>query len=228
MIKNILFDLDGTLLDFIKAEHVAITRTFTELGIQVNDAIISRYSEINSKQWELLEKGKLTREQVLVRRFEILFEELGVKASGAETRTVYEKYLSQGHYFIEGAEKLLDDLYGKYKLYLASNGTSKVQAGRLESADISKYFDEIFISQDIGYNKPDKRYFDFCFGRIEDFKRDETVIIGDRISSDIIGGNNAGIKTIWFNPDNAEADSGVHIDCQVSELSQIPDVLLKL
>ena len=156
--------------------------------------------------WKRLEKGELTRKQILTMRFSKLFEEIGVSCDPYQTRKLYEKNLSSGHYFLEGAEQMLEYLYKKYDLYLVSNGTASVQKGRLESSGIEKYFKKIFISEIIGYNKPDVRYFDKVFGEIENFNKEETVIIGDSLSSDIQGGINAGIKTVWLSRKGEKSD----------------------
>ncbi len=210
MIKNILFDLDDTIFDFKKSEAVAISNTLSELGAVPSAFIIKRYSEINDSMWKQLEKGTLTREQILVMRFAVLFEEFGIQANPAETRKIYEKHLSSGHFFIDGALDVIKKLYKKYNLYIVSNGTATVQKGRLESSGIEKYFKKIFISQNIGYNKPDIRFFKKVFEQIENFRSDEIIIVGDSLTSDIQGGINAGIKTVWYcpngSPDTSPAD----------------------
>ena len=200
MIKNILFDLDDTLFDFHAAEKKAIKRTFETLGVPATEEVLKRYSQINSEYWKMLEKGLITRDGVKVGRFEKLFAETGYRVSPEETAALYENNLSQGHIFIDGAENLLSFLYGKYRLYIVSNGSAKVQDGRIKSSGIAKYFENIFISQRVGFDKPNKEFFDACFSKIPDFSSDETVIIGDSLSSDIKGGKNAGIKTKVFMP----------------------------
>ena len=164
--------------------------------LSVKNQKISLYIKINLAQWKRLEKGEIDREQVLVGRFEIFFDALGMKKDALAARKSYERYLSQGHYFIDGAVHLLDELSEKYDLYIATNGTKIVQLGRIESSGIGKNFKDIFISEDLGFNKPDRRFFEKCFEKLGGVKRDECVIIGDSLSSDILGGNNAGIKTI--------------------------------
>ena len=225
MVKNILIDLDGTIFDFLKSEAVALSKTLLHFGINPTDDLIKLYSKINESQWKLLETGELTREQILVGRFEIFFKEIGADVSGIEARHLYEGNLSQGHYFIDYAEELLEELSKKYSLYLASNGTAIVQSGRIKSSGIKKYFKEIFVSENVGYNKPDKRFFDYCFSRINDFSPSETIIVGDSLSSDILGGSNAGIRTIWFNKNYMKNDIGVIVDKEVYSLREIPDVV---
>ena len=125
----ILMDLDDTILDFHKAEKLAISRTFRELGVEPEEKLIRRYSEINAMQWKRLETGEINREQVLVGRFELLFNELGLEISSKRAKALYESFLSQGHYFMPGAEELLESLRGSYRLFICSNGTAVVQAG---------------------------------------------------------------------------------------------------
>lgn len=223
--KYLLFDLDETIFDFKQAEAAAVKRTLGQLSLPATDEVARRYSEINKSQWERLERGEITREQVLVGRFGILFEELGVAGEPEKAREVYEDYLSQGHFFIEGAEELLKELSGSYQLYLVSNGTAKVQAGRLKSAGISRYFREIFISQEVGYNKPDVRFFDQCFARIPGFLREEAMIIGDSLTSDMQGGRNAGIATCWFNPEKKPCTMEWQPDYEIHRLAELPGLL---
>lgn len=225
MIKFVLFDLDDTLLDFGKAEAAAIKKTFSHIGLPTDDAVVARYSEINANQWRRLEKGEISREQVLLERFDILFAELGVKIPSEMAQKTYEYLLGVGHYFMPGAPEVLDALYGKYRLYLVSNGTADVQDRRLHSADMEKYFDGVFISERVGYNKPNKAFFDACFAEIDGFDKDSTVIVGDTLSSDILGGINAGIKTCWFNPKTLPADPAIPADYEIRSLAELPELL---
>lgn len=225
MIQNVFLDMDGTLLDFYKAEAVALSKTLEEMGVTFNDERIRLYSKINLEQWKKLERGEIEREDVLVGRYEIFFDKIGVKKDARAARKIYEDHLSQGHFFIDGAEDLLDTLSKKYTLHIATNGTKKVQLGRINSAGLSKYFNNIFISEDIGYNKPDKRFFQKCFEKIENFSPDTAVIIGDSLTSDILGGNNAGIKTIWYNPLHEKKYLNVKTDFETDSLSEIPNIL---
>lgn len=228
MIKFVLLDIDDTLLDFGKAEAAAIRKTFNHIGIPVSDELIRRYSEINDMQWKRLEKGELTREQVLVHRFDILFDELGLKIPSEMVQATYEYLLGVGHYFIDGAEELLKTLYGSYELYIVSNGTANVQERRIKSADIGKYFNGIFVSEHIGYEKPRKEFFDSCFAQIPDFDKEKAIIVGDRLSSDILGGINAGVKTCWFNRKNDAPDPEIPADYEIHSLAELPALLEKI
>ena len=228
MIKTILLDLDDTILDFHKAEHIALSATLCEIGIEPTEAVLKRYSEINRAHWKRLELGELTRPEVLHGRFTQLFCELGVVGDCYEAQRIYEWKLGTGHYFLDGGQELLDTLYEKYDLYLASNGTDIVQTRRIASAEIGHYFKELFISQRLGYDKPNPEFFRLAFEKIENFKKEETVIIGDSLSSDILGGINAGITTVWFDPHGNGATGSIKPDYTVKRLDEIPALLEKI
>ena len=228
MIRNVLFDLDDTLFDFHKAEKIALTKTLVHFGIDPTEETLALYSTINAAHWKRLELGEISREEVKVGRYRELFKTIGVECDPVKATAYYESMLAIGHYFMPGAPELLEELYRKYRLYIVSNGTAKVQEGRIGSSGITKYMDGIFISQILGANKPDKQFFDICFAEIPDFSLSETVIIGDSLSSDIKGGINAGITTVWFNPKGRENDSDIKPDYTIKELSEVPGLLSQI
>lgn len=228
MIRNVLFDLDDTLFDFHKAEKIALTKTLVHFGIDPSEETLALYSTINAAHWKRLELGEISREEVKVGRYRELFKTIGVECDPVKATAYYESMLAIGHYFMPGAPELLEELYRKYRLYIVSNGTAKVQEGRIGSSGIAKYMDGIFISQILGANKPDKQFFDICFAEIPDFSLSETVIIGDSLSSDIKGGINAGITTVWFNPKRIENDNNIKPDYTIKELSEVPGLLSQI
>ena len=228
MIRFVLMDLDDTILDFHRAEAAAVSKTLLRLDIEPTEQIVQRYSEVNAAHWRMLERGEIARPQVLTGRFRQLFSEICVGCDPEQTQQIYEAYLSQGHYFIPGAEQLLEDLHGKYLLYLVSNGNAVVQEGRLKSSGIIPYFEEIFISELIGADKPSKAYFDRCFAKIPDFDPEQAILIGDSPTSDILGGVNAGVKTCWFNPYHRPPHPEISADFEIDHLCQIPPLLSTL
>lgn len=228
MIRNVLFDLDDTLFDFHKAEKIALTKTLVHFGIDPTEETLALYSTINAAHWKRLELGEISREEVKVGRYRELFKTIGIECDPVKATAYYESMLAIGHYFMPGAPELLEELYRKYRLYIVSNGTAKVQEGRIGSSGIAKYMDGIFISQILGANKPDKQFFDICFAEIPDFSLSETVIIGDSLSSDIKGGINAEITTVWFNPKRIENDSDIKPDYTIKELSEVPGLLSQI
>lgn len=224
----VLLDLDDTILDFHRAEAAALSRTLREMGLEPREEILRRYSAINRRQWELLEEGKQTREQTLTRRFEILFAEYGIAASGPETRDRYEENLSHGHYFMPGAEALLETLAGRYELYIVSNGTPKVQAGRIASAGIAHYFERIFVSEELGAVKPSAEFFARSVGRIPGFERERALLVGDSLSSDIRGARNAGIRSCWYNFRGEPPRTDIPADFEIRSLAELPPLLERL
>ncbi len=228
MIKFVFLDLDDTIFDFHKAEKIAVSQALSDFGVVPTEATVVRYSEINKIMWQRLERGELSRDEVLVERFRVLFEELGATAPYDKVRERYEELLSIGHYFVNGALELLDALSGEYRLFLASNGTARVQNKRISDSPIPKYFEKIFISEEIGYNKPSPEFFRLCFEKIDGFVADEAIIIGDSLSSDIQGGINAKIKTCLFNPKRKENKTSVIPDFEISSLNELPNLLKRL
>ena len=225
MIEFLFLDLDDTILDFHKAERIALSKTIREFGIEPTEEVLSRYHLINKWHWEQLELGKMTREEVLSGRFRTLFAERNIDADPAAVQARYEQNLSIGHYFLPGAEEAVDLLSKKYRLFLASNGTASVQKGRMTSANLYRFFEQVFVSQEIGHNKPSKAYFDGAFARIPDFDPDKAMIVGDSLTSDIRGGNNAGIRTCWVNPSHLPRNPDIHVDYEIEALHQLPELL---
>lgn len=228
MIRNILFDLDDTLFDFQLAEKIALRKTFQQLGIEPTDELMADYSEINKEQWRLLEQGKITRNELKTRRYRLLFEKYGISASEQEAAKTYEVLLGIGHHYIDGAHELLEELCSRYDLYIVSNGTTCVQKGRIASSDIESFVKGIFISQEIGVNKPAKEFFNACFAQMENADRDASIIIGDSLTSDIQGGVNAGVRTVWFNPRGKANNSGISPDYEIRALTEIPALIERI
>lgn len=228
MIKTVFIDLDDTILDFHRAEAEALRETLIELKVEPKPETIERYSIINAGMWKLFEEGKINREQVLIWRFDIFFAELEIERSGIQAKNLYEERLGKGHFFVPGAQELLEELSTGYHLYLASNGTAAVQEGRIKSAGIAPFFQDIFISELIGFHKPQKEFFDCCFRKIPDFFEAHTIIIGDSLTSDIKGGNDAGIYTCWFNPSGKPKREDIPADYEVRTLGEIPGLLKNL
>ena len=228
MIEFLFLDLDDTILDFHKAERIALAKTIRQFGVEPTEEVLHRYHLINKWHWEQLELGKLTRAEVLTGRFQMLFKELGLSVDPEKMQAGYETNLSIGHYFLPGAEEAVDALSKKYRLFLASNGTAVVQKGRMTSANLYRFFEKVFVSQEIGHNKPSQAYFDAAFAQIPGFDRERAMIVGDSLTSDIRGGNNAGIRTCWINPGHALRNPEIHVDYEIEALSQLPQLLEEL
>ena len=225
MVEILFLDLDDTILDFKKAERIAISKTIGEFGLEPTDEVLHRYHLINKWHWEQLELGKLTRPEVLQNRFEALFAEFGKEVDKVACAKAYETNLSIGHYFLPGAEETVEYLSKHYRLFLTSNGTASVQKGRMTSANLYRFFEKVFVSQEIGHNKPSKAYFDGCIAQIPGYDPAKTMIVGDSLSSDIRGGINAGIATCWINPAHTPGREDIQPDYEIEYLHQLPALL---
>ena len=225
MFEYLFLDLDDTILDFQKAEHVALSKTLESFGLNPTQEVLTRYNKINKAHWEALERKEMTRDQVLLGRFQMLFREFSVDADPEKVARSYEHNLGIGHWFLPGAEEAVTALSKKYKLYLASNGTASVQKGRMTSANLYRFFEKVFVSQEIGANKPSPEYFERCFAQIPGFDKAKAISVGDSLTSDILGGQNAGIATCWVNPNHKERRPDIRVDYEIEALSQLEGLL---
>lgn len=205
--KYILLDVDGTLLDFKACEAMAFRQGFADFGLPYSEAVYEIYHELNAELWRLHEKQVLTRDELLNTRFVKLFEQCGFDADGVAFEKNYHIRLSEGAFLEPGAIELLEKLKASpCEIYIVTNGTLLTQTRRLKVSGVGAYARETFISEEIGYQKPLKEYFDYCFSRIPGFSPEKAVIVGDSLSADIQGGINAGIATCWYNPECKKAE----------------------
>lgn len=224
-IKHILLDLDDTIFDFHRSERESISKTLKAFGVEPTDFTVRRYSEINRECWQALERKEMTREEVLVKRFERLFSELSVEANAEDVKAVYEELLSGCHHMIPGAMELIRELRSGYTVSLASNGTARVQDKRIAASGIGPLFDNIFISEKLLADKPSPKFFDACMKALGEPDKEQVIIVGDSLSSDITGGLGYGIYTLWYNPAGKEAPADIRPHFSARKLSEIPEII---
>lgn len=225
MIEFLFLDLDDTILDFAQAERVALARTLTVFGVEPTPERITRYSRINKLCWKRMERGELTKDQLRTVRFNEFFGELGMSVDVDAVAKAYVENLSIGHWFLPGAEAAVERLSNKYRLFLASNGMAVVQKGRMTSANLYRFFEQSFVSEEMGAAKPSKAYFDAAFARIPGFDPARAMMVGDSLTSDIQGGINAGIRTCWVNPGHKPRRADIVPDYEISALSRLEALL---
>ena len=195
---TLLFDVDGTLLDFNKAEDNALNIMFNKYNIPLTKEVRNLYDSINHGLWKQFEDGLIDKDTVVYTRFVELFRVLNIDLDGVAFEDEYQYTLGQGFFLLPHTIEVLENLYTHYDLYVVTNGVSKTQYSRLSGTGIDHYFKNIFVSEDAGDQKPSIKYFNYCFDRIEALDLNKTMIIGDSLSSDIQGGINAGIDTCWI------------------------------
>lgn len=225
----LLFDADNTILDFDDAEVNALTKALESHGYPADKHVVDTYRKNNVYMWEQLEKGHADKPTVRIRRFEMTFAELGWLIDGVTLEDIAEEYeqrLHDGFAVVAHAEEVLIRLQSQgHKLYLVSNGFLSVQVARMKGSGMGKYFPVRFISEQVGYSKPQKEFFDYAFARIPDFDKQCALIIGDSLTSDIKGGINAGIDTCWFNPGHKSCRPDVVPTYEIDDLRQLFEIV---
>ena len=196
---TLFLDLDNTLLDFSKSEEWAITTTLEEFSLPADSETVRLYSLINCSYWKRFEKGEIPKNAIFEGRFKTLLSVLNREGDTKLISEFYCKWLSTAYFKVEGADEVLTYLKNKgYKLYATTNGFAFTQKNRIKNSGLYKYFDAVFISEDLNAQKPEKEYFEACIRGIPEKDKAKILIVGDSQSSDILGGINVSIDTCWF------------------------------
>ena len=227
--KFLLFDLDHTLLDFDSAEDIALTQLFKEEGVVDIRAYKDYYVPMNKTLWKDLEQKKITKQELVNTRFSKLFAHFGIIKDGSYLAERYQFFLAQQGQIFSGAIELLDTLTERgYELYAATNGITAIQTGRLAQSGLAPYFNQVFISEQLQTQKPDALFYEKIGQQIAGYSKEKTLMIGDSLTADIQGGNNAGIDTIWYNPHHLENKTQAQPTYEVDSYQDLLDCLDKL
>ncbi len=221
----VLIDADETIFDFKRSEAYSFKQMLESFNVDYTEERLTRYSAINLSLWKALERGEVTRERLQILRFERFFEEIGV--SDIDYNAVNDCYLTNlanTSFMIDKAAEFVKELHRFCRIYIATNGLSKAQNGRLSKSAIKDDVDGIYISQEIGFAKPDKAYFDYIFNKLNIVDKSRVIIIGDSLTSDIQGGRNAGITTCLFNR-YGELEESDLCDYKISNYNEFFDIL---
>lgn len=229
MIKVLLWDIDGTLLNFLEAEKYAIRKCFSIFNLgECTDEMLGKYSKINDKYWKMLERGEITKKEVLHNRFEEFFKLEKIAFADVEAfNGEYQVRLGDEIFFNDDSYELMKKLKGHVLQYAVTNGTYVAQKRKLERSGLDRLFDGVFISEHIGVEKPNKAFFDYIWDEIGHYGKDEVMIIGDSLTSDIKGGENAGIISCWYNPYKLENKLNVKPNFEINDLHQIEEIIGK-
>lgn len=224
--QTVLMDADGTLFDFHAAQRQALQNTLSAYALPFSEETLTLYDTLNEGLWRQLERGEITREQLLGCRFQLLFERLGVAVDSARFNEDYLLALAEGAFLLPGALELCRQLHGCRRLYLATNGVQAVQEKRLRLSALAPYIDDIFVSEDIGFTKPDPRYFDGVFRRLGNPSRESAIMLGDSLGADILGAAKSGIASCWFCPDRGIQPDIVQPDYRITQLEEFLPIVL--
>lgn len=226
--STLLFDADNTLLDFDKAENEALKKVMADYSLPATEENCRKYSEINDALWKQFEKGEIEKADIKSTRFRVFFEFMGVreKFDPLAVNDSYISHLREGGYTVEGARELCESLKEKgYTLYIITNGIATTQAERLKKSGLLPYIEDVFVSENIGFQKPKKEYFDYVLNNIKESDKEKILVIGDSLSSDIKGAENAGLSYIWYNHRKEEIPDSLSAKAIVCDIREIDTIL---
>ena len=224
-IKAILYDVDGTLLDFETQEEVALSYCFKKYNLgELSEEKLELYKRINLGYWEMFEKNLITKEKLVVKRFEDYLEALGVKLNAEEVNDTYFSKLGDTIVFKDNSYELVKSLKGKIKQYVVTNGAIRVQKTKLAKSGFDKLMDDVFISDEVGYQKPRKEFFDAIKNRLGDIANDEILIVGDSLTSDMKLADNCNLISCFYNPKKKDYKVDFKIDYEISDLNEVKKI----
>lgn len=222
----IFWDIDDTLLDFESEENYSFKKCFSMFGLgEASEDLVESYKQINKKYWSFLSLGEMTKEEILVERFNEFFKKYNMHVDSKAFNYAYSTNLGIKIKFNDNSYAILKDLKNKIKQYALTDGTMLHKKNQLKNAKLYEVLDGIFISEEVGSCKPNKDFFDYVLNSIPKFDLDRILIVGDGLKTDILGGNNAGIKTCYYNPRHKKVNENVKIDYQIDSLNKIYDIL---
>ncbi|WP_214844759.1 YjjG family noncanonical pyrimidine nucleotidase [Exiguobacterium sp. s150] len=221
--EAILFDVDDTLLDFKQSEHVALQQLLAAYNVHMTDELKQQYVTINNELWRAFERGEVGREDVLMGRHTQLFDTLGITIDAHEVEQRYRDHLHSGVHIIDGALELVQTLSEQYPLYIVTNGVTETQFKRLEASGLLPYFQDVFVSDATGSQKPMKPFFDYVFDRVPHVAPERGLIVGDSVTADIAGGRMYGLDTCWYNPHEIAAT--VETTYEIQDLNELTSIL---
>lgn len=221
----LILDADGTLLDFTRAERLALDRTPEDLGLMVPPGFVAMYESVNVELWASFEQGRIRAKDVRHRRFQEVFRRLGLMGDPDEFSEAFLQNVIHESVFVQGAEQLLTDLRGRVRLLLLTNGFSDVQRARIKRLGLESAFDHVIISEEVGVAKPDPGIFELALERMGRPERERVLVVGDSLASDILGGRNSDLDTCWFNPDRQPCPVELSPTYEIASLDDLPGLL---
>ncbi len=224
-----LVDADDTLLDFQGSSAIALMETFHKFGISFEEEYFREFKRVNAQFWAALERKELTREELMARRFPVFLRKIGLEGvDGERFNHSFLTHLSNYPCFIEGAEDFLKELKKRGRVYIVTNGTAWIQKSRFKILNLYGYVEGVFISQEIGYDKPAKEFTDYVTAHIPQFCKERAVWIGDSAAADIKAANQANISSIWLNPKKKVTPPDVKVDYSAENFKEILQILKEI
>jgi len=222
----VLFDADGTLFDYNRAEETALKKAFAYHNYPYSHDALERYREINNSMWKKFEKGAIDLASLQKERFEILLGERNLKADVRAFNSIYLELLSEGSHLNDGAFEVCSELSRHCILAIATNGTSTAQIRRVKNSSIAPYIKHIVVSDHAGYQKPQQGFFNYAFDMCSHKEKETAIMVGDSLSADMRGGISFGISTCWYNPDGVGREGVQGIDYEIRDLRELINLIV--
>ena len=226
MYTTVLLDADMTIWDFEASERLALRDVVESLGAEMTDELMAYYHEVNGALWHAFDLKQVTREELSEIRFRKLLEHMDRQGDPMTLNALYQEGLGSYSIMLPGAEDLCKTLAERCTLDILTNGMHAAQTGRFLKSPIKPYIKQMFISADMGCQKPDKLYYDLVFRAIGLEDKSQAVMVGDSLTSDIQGGINAGIDTIWYNPKSKPANPEILPTYTAETMDKIAQLIL--
>lgn len=223
--KILLFDLDDTLLDFAANEADSLNKLFNHYGYKLTDNLFAVYNSVNKGLWADYENGNIILDDLLNSRFSETMLKLGKVVDGVEWENHYRELLGNGFQLMEGALELCQSLSLSHRMFIITNGVKKTQINRMKKSGLYDFFEDIFDSQTIGYQKPSKEYYQYVINNIDGFNIKETLAIGDSLNTDIKGGLMAGMDTCWINVKSQELSKEIQSTYTINNLGELYKII---
>ncbi len=221
----LLLDADGTLFDSDKVERHALRETFRLYGFEFTEKALREYRRINKELWDRLERGEIVLNTVRAQRFARLFEVLQIRCDPVEFDSLFVKERERNAFLLDDADLVCAELCKSVPLYIVTNGIASAKHGQLARSGLLPYINGIFISEEVGFVKPHRYFFDHVFARLDNLPRQEALIAGDSLSSDIAGGQSAGLDTCWYNPKQTPKKGALNPTYEINALIELLDIV---
>lgn len=224
--KVVLLDFDDTLVDFHDAEVKAYAYLMNQYNVPEEKRNYEMFKKINQAHWEAFQRGEITKAEVLSHRFIETFHHYGMAINGHEADVTFRDGLATAKIkWLEGVEAALDYLKSKYTLAIVTNGVTDTQKRRIAQTNLMSYIEHLFVSDEMGAQKPSHQFFDIVYETMPNYEKDDFVIIGDSLTSDIQGGINGGIDTIWYNHRQLENNTPITPTYTLKSMKAIDQIL---
>ena len=223
--KAILFDNDDTLMDFQAGNRNAVNRLMDGLGYFHPDRY-EQYQTVNRELWAALERGEIAQSELRLRRFMRLYDLFPIPGDPRAASDRFVTLLGEQSILLLHAEEVVREIAARLPVIIVTNGMTVIQKNRLAKSPLKNLISGMVISEELGVSKPRPEIFWQALRPLS-VAPEDALMIGDGVSSDIRGANNAGIDACWLNPSGAVLPEGVHAEYIIRDLRECVEIALQ-